>query len=97
MLRYASICQSARLVPIVEPEILNTGDHGINRAMEVCEEVLSILFRALNQHHVYLEGIILKPAMVLSGIKSEAKCTPQVRYWPITPIPFTSSSRTIDR
>ncbi|KAG7196737.1 hypothetical protein KM043_013996 [Ampulex compressa] len=76
--RYASICQSARMVPIVEPEVLNTGEHGINKAQQVQEEVLSILFRALNEHHVYLEGMILKPAMVLSGIKSTKNCTPQI-------------------
>ncbi|XP_029053352.1 fructose-bisphosphate aldolase-like, partial [Osmia bicornis bicornis] len=76
--RYASICQSARIVPIVEPEILNTGNHGINRALEVHEDVLSILFRALNEHRVYLEGIILKPAMVLSGIQNTMNCTSQI-------------------
>ncbi|XP_003706232.1 fructose-bisphosphate aldolase [Megachile rotundata] len=76
--RYASICQSARIVPIVEPEILNTGNHGINRALEVHEEVLSVLFRALNEHRVYLEGMILKPAMVLSGIQNNVNCTPQI-------------------
>lgn len=78
LLRYATICQSARIVPIIEPEILNVGDHGINRALEVHEEVLSILFRVLNEHRVYLEGAILKPAMVLSGIKNTANCSPQV-------------------
>ncbi|KZC13967.1 Fructose-bisphosphate aldolase, partial [Dufourea novaeangliae] len=76
--RYASICQSARIVPIIEPEVLNVGKHGINKALEVHEEVLSVLFRTLNEHHVYLEGAILKPAMVLSGIKNTANCTPQV-------------------
>lgn len=80
LFRYAIICQNARIVPIVEPEILNFGEHGINRALQVHEEVLSILFRTLNEHHVYLEGMILKPAMVLSGIKSTAKCTPQVKH-----------------
>ncbi|XP_076243925.1 fructose-bisphosphate aldolase [Calliopsis andreniformis] len=76
--RYASICQSARLVPIIEPEILNVGDHGINKTLEVHEEVLSILFRTLNEHRVYLEGVILKPAMVLSGVSNNANCTPQI-------------------
>ncbi|XP_076767072.1 fructose-bisphosphate aldolase [Xylocopa sonorina] len=76
--RYASICQSTRIVPIIEPEILNTGEHGINRALEVHEEMLSILFRTLQAHRVYLEGIILKVAMVLSGIKNDVNCTPQL-------------------
>ncbi|XP_072758671.1 fructose-bisphosphate aldolase-like [Anoplolepis gracilipes] len=76
--RYASICQSARIVPIVEPEILNIGECDIDRALRVHEEMLSILFRTLNEHHVYLEGMILKPAMVLSGIQNPTKCTPQI-------------------
>ncbi|XP_011867693.1 PREDICTED: fructose-bisphosphate aldolase-like [Vollenhovia emeryi] len=76
--RFASICQSARMVPIVEPEILSNGEYGIDRALQVHEEMLSILFRALNEYHVYLEGMVLKPAMVLSGIKSPMKCKPQV-------------------
>ncbi|KAF3422141.1 hypothetical protein E2986_03588 [Frieseomelitta varia] len=76
--RYASICQSARMVPIIEPEILSNGNHGINRALEVHEEVLSILFRTLQEHRVYLEGMILKVAMVLSGIKNSVNCNPQI-------------------
>ncbi|XP_077256302.1 fructose-bisphosphate aldolase, partial [Temnothorax americanus] len=76
--RFASICQSARMVPIVEPEILSNGEYGIDRALQVHEEMLSILFRALNEYHVYLEGMVLKPAMVLSGIKNAIKCTPQI-------------------
>ncbi|XP_003494167.1 fructose-bisphosphate aldolase [Bombus impatiens] len=75
--RYASICQSARMVPIIEPEILNC-THGINRALEVHEEVLSILFRILQEHRIYLEGMILKVAMVLSGIKNSSNCSPQI-------------------
>ncbi|KAG6804106.1 fructose-bisphosphate aldolase [Apis mellifera caucasica] len=76
--RYATICQSARIVPIIEPEILSPGDHGINKALEVHEEVLSNVMRALHQHRVYLEGMILKSAMVLSGRKEEVNCTPQI-------------------
>ncbi|KOC62375.1 Fructose-bisphosphate aldolase [Habropoda laboriosa] len=76
--RYATICQSARMVPIIEPEILNTGDYGINRALEVHEEVYSVLFRTLHEHRVYLEGAILKPAMVLPGVQSSTNCTPQI-------------------
>ncbi|XP_019885752.1 fructose-bisphosphate aldolase [Ooceraea biroi] len=76
--RFASICQSTRIVPIVEPEILSNNEHGIDRALQVHEEVLSILFRTLNEHHVYLEGMVLKPAMVLSGMKNSIKCAPQV-------------------
>ncbi|XP_076181173.1 fructose-bisphosphate aldolase [Ptiloglossa arizonensis] len=89
--RYASICQSARMVPIIEPEILSVGNYGINRALEVHEEVMSILFRALNEHRVYLEGIILKAAMVLSGIKSTVNCTPQI----IAEYTLTAMQRTV--
>ncbi|XP_067214844.1 fructose-bisphosphate aldolase C-like isoform X4 [Linepithema humile] len=86
--RYASICQRARMVPIVEPEILSKGEHDINRTLQVHEEMLSILFRVLNKHHVYLEGMVLKPAMVLPGIKNEIKCTPQdtaMKVWTNNP------------
>ncbi|EFN84595.1 Fructose-bisphosphate aldolase [Harpegnathos saltator] len=76
--RYASICQGARMVPIVEPDILTTGDYDINRALRAHQQVLSILFRVLNEHHVYLEGMLLKPAMVLPGITGTKKYTPQV-------------------
>ncbi|KAF7396424.1 hypothetical protein HZH66_007286 [Vespula vulgaris] len=75
--RYATICQSARLVPIVEPEILSVGEHNIEKALQIHEEVLSIVFRALNEHRVYLEGMILKPAMVLPGVRSP-NYTPQI-------------------
>ncbi|XP_015184462.1 PREDICTED: fructose-bisphosphate aldolase-like [Polistes dominula] len=76
--RYATICQRARLVPIVEPEILTTGEHSIEKALQIHEQVLSILFRAFNEHRVYLEGMILKPAMVLPGVKNIKKYTPQI-------------------
>lgn len=65
--RYASICQSARIVPIVEPEILPDGDHDLARCQEVTEEVLAAVYKALNDHHVYLEGTLLKPNMVTPG------------------------------
>ncbi|CAK9112565.1 unnamed protein product, partial [Durusdinium trenchii] len=62
--RYASICQSEGLVPIVEPEIVPNGDHDIYYCAEVTEKVLAAQFRALAAHHVYLEGAVLKPNMV---------------------------------
>lgn len=76
--RFASICQSARMVPIVEPEILSNNEYDMNQTLKVHEKMLSILFRTLNEHHVYLEGMILKPAMVLSRIQNSARCTPQI-------------------
>lgn len=77
--RFATIAQSARLVPVIEPEILTTGEHEMPRALEVHEEVLSALFRAMVEHHVFLEGLILTPVMVLAGIQNVKFCKPQVR------------------
>ncbi|XP_005431338.1 fructose-bisphosphate aldolase B [Geospiza fortis] len=62
--RYASICQQHGLVPIVEPEILPDGDHDLQRCQYVTEKVLAAVYKALNDHHVYLEGTLLKPNMV---------------------------------
>merc|ERR1712190_644569 len=67
--RYASICQSERLVPIVEPEIVPNGDHDIHYCAKMTEKVLVAQFEALKLHGVYLEGAVLKPNMVKSGIK----------------------------
>eukprot|EP00403_Amphidinium_massartii_P021115 CAMPEP_0178398618 /NCGR_PEP_ID=MMETSP0689_2-20121128/14865_1 /TAXON_ID=160604 /ORGANISM="Amphidinium massartii, Strain CS-259" /LENGTH=277 /DNA_ID=CAMNT_0020019385 /DNA_START=1 /DNA_END=834 /DNA_ORIENTATION=+ len=66
--RYASICQSERLVPIVEPEIVPNGDHDIYYCAKMTEKVLSAQFKALKDHHIYLEGAVLKPNMVKNGI-----------------------------
>jgi fructose-bisphosphate aldolase class I len=65
--RYASICQANGLVPIVEPEILMDGDHDLERAVAVNEKVLATVYKKLNDHHVYLEGTLLKPNMVCPG------------------------------
>ncbi|XP_050667780.1 fructose-bisphosphate aldolase-like [Leptidea sinapis] len=65
--RYASICQSEGLVPIVEPDVLLDGDHDIVRTQKVTETVLATVYKALNDHHVYLEGTLLKPNMVTPG------------------------------
>lgn len=65
--RYASICQQAGLVPIVEPEVLCDGDHDIVRAQKVTEQTLAFVYKALSDHHVYLEGSLLKPNMVTPG------------------------------
>jgi len=66
--RYASICQSEGLVPIVEPEIVPNGKHDIMYCAEVTEKVLAAQFKALADHHIYLEGCLLKPNMVKGGI-----------------------------
>lgn len=68
--RYAAICQENGLVPIVEPEILSDGSHGIEKCAAVTEKVLSAVYKALSDHHVLLEGTLLKPNMVLAGADS---------------------------
>jgi fructose-bisphosphate aldolase class I len=65
--RYAALCQEAGLIPIVEPEVLMDGDHSIGRCAEVTEATLHIVFAALHRQRVSLEGMLLKPNMVLSG------------------------------
>ena len=65
--RYAAICQEAGIVPIVEPEVLIDGDHTIERCYEVSDAVLHAVFNALHRHRVVLEGMVLKPSMVLPG------------------------------
>ncbi|XP_011198041.1 fructose-bisphosphate aldolase [Bactrocera dorsalis] len=75
--RYASICQSQGIVPIVEPEVLVDGDHDIIRAQKVTETVLAAQYKALNDHHVFLEGTLLKPNMILPGQSSCRKNSPE--------------------
>ena len=65
--RYASLCQEAGIVPIVEPEVLLDGNHTIERCQEVTEQTLKITFTELFLQRVRLEGMILKPSMVVSG------------------------------
>jgi len=65
--RYAALCQEAGIVPIVEPEILMDGDHSLARCQAVTTEVLDQVFEQLHQHRIVLEGMILKPNMVLAG------------------------------
>merc|ERR1711876_66477 len=66
--RYASICQSEGLCPIVEPEIVPNGNHDIHYCQKMTEKVLAAQFKALSDHHVYLEGAVLKPNMVKNGL-----------------------------
>ncbi len=65
--RYAALAQEAGLVPIVEPEILMDGDHDINVCQAISEEVLRSVFAELANQEVELEGILLKPNMVIAG------------------------------
>lgn len=73
---YAKACQEAGIVPIVEPEILMDGSHTQARCEEVTEKVLTAVFEELNTAGVSLEGMILKPNMVVPGSESGAKATP---------------------
>jgi len=66
--RYAALCQEAGLVPIVEPEILMDGVHTLERCRKISEEALRNVFIQLNCQRVMLEGIILKPNMVLPAL-----------------------------
>ncbi|KAG8068813.1 hypothetical protein GUJ93_ZPchr0005g14443 [Zizania palustris] len=75
--RYAIICQENGLVPIVEPEILVDGPHDIDRCAYVSEVVLAACYKALNEHHVLLEGTLLKPNMVTPGSDAK-KVAPEV-------------------
>ena len=68
--RYAALCQEAGLVPVVEPEVLMDGGHTIERCRKVTEEVLRTVFNQLYRQGVMLEGVILKPNMVVPGSSS---------------------------
>ena len=65
--RYAALCQEAGIVPIVEPEVLMDGDHQIDRSEEVTGQTLKAVFDELYNQRVELEGMVLKPNMLLSG------------------------------
>jgi fructose-bisphosphate aldolase, class I len=68
--RYAALCQEAELVPIVEPEVLMDGDHTIETSFHVTARTLQAVFTELHDQRVQLEGILLKPNMVLPGYDS---------------------------
>lgn len=67
--RYAALCQEAGIVPIVEPEVLMDGDHTLARCAEVTERALHAVFEQLYRQGVLAEGMLLKPNMVLPGLK----------------------------
>jgi fructose-bisphosphate aldolase class I len=71
--RYAALCQETGIVPIVEPEILMEGNHTLQKCFDVTEHTLKIFFYQLYQYKIVLEGMILKPNMVISGTKSAEK------------------------
>jgi fructose-bisphosphate aldolase class I len=73
--RYAALCQTAQIVPIVEPEVLMDGDHDIDTCYEVTEFMLKETFQQLYYQKVALEGIVLKPNMAIAGKKSAKKAS----------------------
>merc|ERR1719295_2428861 len=89
--RYAATCQAAGLVPIVEPEVLCDGEHSLERCQKVTETVLAAVYKALSDHHVYLEGTLLKPNMVTPGQSCPQKATPAQ----VAEATVTAFSRTI--
>lgn len=75
MARYASLCQEQDIVPIVEPEVLMDSDNTLEICREVTAKTLKVFFAKLEKHKVILEGITLKPNMVISGKKCEAQAS----------------------
>ncbi|MDC0412994.1 fructose-bisphosphate aldolase class I [Pelagibacteraceae bacterium] len=76
--KYAALVQEANMVPIVEPEVLMDGDHDINRCFEVTSAVLKECFQELKNEKVKIEGIVLKPNMILNGADSRLKNEPGI-------------------
>ncbi|MBL8863369.1 MAG: fructose-bisphosphate aldolase class I [Planctomycetes bacterium] len=76
--RYAALCQEQDIVPIVEPEVLMDADNTIQRCHQVTEQTLHEVFDALYDHCVVLEGLLLKPNMVVAGKKCPAQATPEL-------------------
>jgi len=74
--RYAALCQEQNIVPIVEPEVLMDGAHTQERCEAVTDQVLAEVFAQLGRHRIHLEGMILKPNMVISGKKCPTQATP---------------------
>ncbi len=74
--RYAALCQEASIVPIVEPEVLMDGEHSIERCEEVTDATLALVFDQLCRQRVRLEGMVLKPNMVIAGKKCPAQAKP---------------------
>lgn len=73
--RYAALCQEAGLVPIVEPEVLMDGEHTLEQCSEVTEQVLQTVFHQLFAQRVILEGMLLKPNMVVAGVNCPTQPT----------------------
>ncbi len=82
--RYAALCQEQDIVPIVEPEVLMDGAHDLARCAEVTERVLQSTFDQLFAHRIHLEGMVLKPNMVIAGKKAAKRAGPEeVAEWTV--------------
>ena len=73
--RYAALCQAAQIVPIVEPEVLMDGDHDADRCAAITEWVLKTVFEQLYYQRIALEGMVLKPNMIVPGKKSAKRAS----------------------
>ncbi|XP_043849268.1 fructose-bisphosphate aldolase A-like [Dromiciops gliroides] len=74
--RYASVCQQNGLVPLIVPDILSDGNHNLKQSQFITEKVLASVFKSLNDHHVFLEGTVLQPNMVIAGHDCSQKHNP---------------------
>ena len=79
--RYGSICQQNGLVPIIEPEILQDGEHNIDVCAEVSERVFSAVMQQLFQQHLLIEGLLLKPNMVTPGASCPTRASADEIAW----------------
>ncbi|MFS8064861.1 MAG: class I fructose-bisphosphate aldolase [Byssovorax sp.] len=89
--RYAVLCQEASVVPIVEPEVLMSGDHSLDRCGEVTEQILRAVFGQLIGQRAKLEGLILKPSMVIPG----STCPEQASVEEVASATITCLLRTV--
>lgn len=87
--KYALICQSEGLCPIVEPEIVPNGTHDIYACAAATERVLAAQFKALADHHVFLEGAVLKPNMVKNGLKGPPASPEEIATLTVTALKRT--------
>ena len=71
--RYAALVQEAKMVPIVEPEVLMDGSHNIDKCFQVTTNVLNECYNELETHKVNLKGTVLKPNMIIPGSKCKEK------------------------
>ena len=74
--RYAALCQEAGILPIVEPEVQMNGDHGIEQSAQVTKAVLGELFRQLSLQQVHLRCLVLRPNLVISGLRAMVQASP---------------------